>query len=67
MMTFWKELRSRIQGPTVQEQETEVINDAVRQVVLTNENAIQPAPVGTSAVASFNEKEGANETAGTAI
>ena len=66
MMTFWKELRSRIQGPTVQ-QETEVINDAVRQVVLTNENAIRPTPVGTSAIASFNEKEGANETAGTAI
>ena len=65
-MTYWNELRSRVPNPIV-EQRTEVIIGEERHVVLTNENAIRPSPVGTSTVTSFNEKEGANEIATTSV
>ena len=66
LMTYWKELRSRVPNPIV-EQVTEVIIGEERQVVLANENATQPSPVGTSTVTSFNEKVGANEIATTSV
>ena len=60
------ELCSRLPAPPV-EQATGVIIDVVRQVVLTNENAVRPTPGGTSGVTSFSEKEGANVTAATSV
>jgi hypothetical protein len=66
LMTYWKELRSRIH-PTAVQEVTSVTNTPNSHDVLTNATAVVPTKVGTTSETYFKEKEGNNETVGIAM
>ena len=65
LMSFWKELRSRVLPPVVEE-ESQGNNGIGSQVLLANDTSVPLVPVQVSQE-SFNGKEGANEQGAMAI